>query len=203
MKPASLIPLALLLVPSRQAETLAYAPAPGTRLERAFLQERVLEMRDFSVVMNGYEVPSEYLPDLEIDIRSRTELRVSDEIAEVAGGRPLVLLRTYEEVADERSERVAMDGAESSSEEGTGRSELEGRRVRFTWREDDGAYEHVVVTDESASLPEGLEEDLDLRAFLAPGEVEVGEAWEVELEAFAALLRPGGDLAGAGASARA
>ena len=41
---------------------------------------------------------------------------------------------------------------------------------------------------------EGLEEDLDLRAFLPGRDVEVGESWDIDAMTLASLVMPGGSL---------
>jgi hypothetical protein len=174
-------------------DALRYAPASDTTLERTFVQSRVMTLDELVVVMNGQEVPSEYLPAMELDLESDLRIVVSDVVHEAADGRPLALERTFVALERNASEEFTMAPSTESLTAATGTSPLEGERVAFTWDAEGGAY--VTTRVAGSEVLDGLEEDMDLRGFLPEsGDVEVGDSWEVEIAALTSLFEPGGDL---------
>jgi hypothetical protein len=190
-------PLALLLAPALVAashgspQAIRYAPAADTALRRVVQLSTELDLEDMQTVMNGQEIPQEYMPEIEITVMRASTLVVTDRIVEAAGGRPLLLERTFDSIASEATEEVTLDG-DPNVRQGTASSPLEGRGIRFTWNENGEEYEAASTDDEKPI--EGLLEDMDLRAFLPDEEVEVGDTWKLEAAVLAELLRPGGDL---------
>ena len=77
-----------------------------------------------------------------------------------------------------------------------GSSDLEGMTVVFTWDEDDESY--GVAFDEDSDgddeLLEGLEENMDLRAFLPEDDVAEGDTWGVDANLMRHVIAPGGAL---------
>ena len=184
---------ALALLASPSTEPLAWAPEAGTRLERRIEHRNLTAMDDFRVEMGGQEVPSEYLPQMEFEIRSSGVLAVTDELVAVGPGRPEVLLRRYDEIEAEASESFSMTGMDPSEESGSAGSALVGEEVRFAWSDDEDGF--VASSPSGAEeLPDGLGEDLGLRALLPTESVAVGDAWELDGALFTGLHRPGGDL---------
>jgi len=190
-------PLALLLAPALVAspygspQAIRYAPAENTTLRRVLQLSTELDLEDMRTVMNGQEIPQEYMPEIEITIMRASTFVVSDRIVEADDGRPLVLERAFDSIASQASEEVTMDG-DATVKQGTASSPYEGSEVRFTWDQDGEEYEAVSADD--GEPIEGLLEDMDLRAYLPAEEVEVGDTWTLEADALAGLLRPGGDL---------
>jgi hypothetical protein len=106
------------------------------------------------------------------------------------------LVRRFDELAANEVARFSVPDEESGEEVHECGSELEGRSVVFVWNEDDAVYEvEYADAPDDGELLEGLEEDMDLRAFLPPGPVSAGDSWELEVDALRAVLAPGGDLA--------
>jgi len=68
--------------------------------------------------------------------------------------------------------------------------------VVFTWNADDERFDVQAAADQKldAELLDGLDEDMDLRAFLPDKPVAKGDSWDVEPAAFHAVLWPGGRL---------
>lgn len=193
--------LALPLLAAGPAEVaLRFAPAEGAAVSKTFTSTASLEGGDLRVVMDGQEVPPEFLPEIELTVESAMVYAFTDRYASVADGRPTVLLRTYDEI-DETHEMttsiVGLEGSDDVDEEQgtTGSSTLEGRTVRFAWDAEEGEYARSFEGgDGDVALLEDLEEDTDLRGLLPGGEIEVGDRWEVDAEDFAAWFLPGGDL---------
>jgi len=68
--------------------------------------------------------------------------------------------------------------------------------VVFSWDEDEEQYTAAFHEDSEGDedLLEDLWGDADLLGFLPEDEVEEGDSWEPDVEAFKRLLSPGGDL---------
>ena len=92
-------PLALFLLvpPAREGVELAYAPAEGTVLERLFVAEASYRLTDMAASIDGEPVPHDgELPDYAMSFTER--IAVTDTLESVAGGRPTVLLRHFDEL---------------------------------------------------------------------------------------------------------
>jgi hypothetical protein len=192
--PVLVLPAAAMLV----SATPRFAPAPGLVLRKSFEVRLALALSDFSSTLGGMQVPRAYLPKLELELAHELRLVVLDEHAESAGGRPLRLVREYREIAEQRDERMTLDGEDAGSFAARGASELEGRRVAFVWDAETDAYARAFEgggEESDAALLAGLAEDLDLRALLPEGEAAEGDAWELDEAVLEALLEPGGELA--------
>lgn len=192
IRPLTVLAPLLVAVPFHGPQAIRYAPAADTTLTRVFQLVTELDMEGMRTVMNGQEIPAEYLPEMEIHVLSASTFAVTDRIVQVADGRPLELRRTFDSVASQTSEELSLQGEDTNSME-TASSPYEGREIRFTWNEDDEEYEAVFADDDE--VIDGLWEDMDLRGFLPEEEVEEDDTWELAPDVFAALLSPGGDLA--------
>jgi len=163
-------PLLLALAPV--AADVSFRPADDSRVSRTYAIDLEFELGDLSVVVDGQDV-SEMLP---ADFQGTTELvmKVTDHFVRSAGGRPLELIRSYEEMSGETSamgESQSMDGFDA----------LEGKQVRFVWDEDEEDYE-VSFHESEGDLAdlEGLSPDADLLALLPGREVAEGDTWTVD-----------------------
>lgn len=185
--------------PSSEEVPLRFAPEADAVATKRFQRTMELSGGELSVVMNGQEVPAQFLPELAIDVTHAAVVTIRDRYVRTADGRPQELERTFERVDFEHSEasQMLMEGMDTSSESAAnGTSPLEGEELHFHWDADEETYEirFAEREDGNAGLLEGLVEDTDLRAWLPPGAVESGASWTVPADAFAALWSPGGDL---------
>jgi hypothetical protein len=132
------------------------------------------------------------MPQMEMSMKHHQKLVVADTYVEVGDGRPQRLERAYETISSNTvsSGSTPMGDQESDLDF---ESELEGHRVVFT---QEGGYQIAFAEGDKGDekLLDGLEEDIDLRGFLAPGEMDEGDTWKITGEAVKNLLVPGGDL---------
>ncbi|MCZ6598395.1 MAG: hypothetical protein O7B99_12205 [Planctomycetota bacterium] len=184
------LPLAFLAVGAplgKAVEELTWAPAEGTTLIRVFESERESSLAEMHMVIDGEERDPPELPDFRSTYSER--ITVTDELVSVGDGRPLELRRTFDELFRE----AAIEAEESLSFELV--SDLVDETVVFRWDEDEEEY---VIEPEDESLDEALfewlEEDMDLRLFLPEGEVDEGDSWDVDIEAYKRMINPGGFL---------
>jgi hypothetical protein len=180
--PLALAPLAF----APLADEVSYHPKEGTALAREVRRSYELKLEEISVEINGQPMEVEG----EMEIRDSLHIVVNDEIVKVGDGRPAKLVRDYETLSGETTE--SSDGEDTTRERS---SALEGKKVAFTWGSDEERYEVAFAGGEGdGSLLEGLQEDMDLRAFLPTGEVGADDSWDVDAAALAVVLRPGGDV---------
>lgn len=169
------------------ADDLAFRPAADTELKKELKLVVELKPEKISFTVNGETMPPENLGGLGEDtVRVELEEIVRETIVQARDGRPIDLLRTFEELSL---------GFEAGEEKGDadGFDRLEGQTVRFRWNDETRAYErsfHESQGDEA--FLEDLSEDMDLRALLPSGPVSEGDTWEVEGEALLPVLLPGG-----------
>lgn len=196
-----LAPLALFLLfphpstperetPPRETIELRWAPEEGTVLTRTFEAEASYRLTDITASVDGEELErGAELPDYGMSFQEHVV--VTDTLRSIAGGRPTELLRTFDELSQENTDSVAGEDSERSFT-----SPFEGRTVLFRWDEDEEAYAAESADDEDLDedLAAWLAEDMDLRGVLPPGEVEVGDEWELEPELYLAFMWPGGLL---------
>ncbi|MEQ1893243.1 MAG: hypothetical protein ABL998_11910, partial [Planctomycetota bacterium] len=118
-------------------------------------------------------------------------VKVTDELGPVADGRPASLVRRFDELSQETSWAPAEEDSTSSAG-----SPFQGRRVRFTWNDEDERFEAAAADDKDLDdeLAALLDEDMDLRLLLPAAEVEVGDEWELDARLYLAFMWPGGLL---------
>ena len=160
---------------------LSFHPAPGTVLDKTF----EIESRGHLTAarLNDIDLTGMLAGLNEITVESK--LRVTDELLEVGGGRPLELVRDFEKVRTAWGWRDRHEMLDP----------LLYRTVRFTW---DADHEEYVKDWEprrgSVRELDGLWEDLDFRCLLPDEPVAVGEPWYVSLRRIAPALLPGGSI---------
>lgn len=166
---------------------LRYAPAEGLRLVRTFEHRMERSLDELRLLRDGEE--QELAEQPEIGMTNTGRVVVTDTIVAVDAGRPRKLVRVFDAI----EQQVTESGPREVEKEGA--TELEGRSVTFTWSDEDGDFA-VDWTDEEGddALLEGLDEDMDLRGFLPPGEVAEGEVWDVDVRSFMRFTNPGGEL---------
>lgn len=182
---ASAALLALAFTPV--ADTLSFAPAANEKAAKKLTVEGEFSLADVSMTLNGEPVPGGGLDEL----TSKTFLMnlavsVTDTYVSTKDGRPLDLVRAYDEVD---AEYDFGDGS-TAIEEAAG---LEGKAVRFTWNPKSESYDVKFHESEGDSDElEGLLEDMDVRLLLPEGPVSEGDTWEVEAKRLQPLFMPGG-----------
>jgi hypothetical protein len=174
-------------------EEIAFRPESGARVTKTFTLTGEFELDDLSLMVNGQDV-SGMMPPVELSMKQRTTVEVTDVYRSFANGRLLELVRTYDVLAGSMDMLVSPAPDEEMPEMDSV-SALEGRTVVFRWNADKDEYERSFEGEEGdAELLEDLDEDMDLRTFLPEGEIEVGDSWTVPLAALATIVMPGGNL---------
>lgn len=169
---------------------LKFAPEEGSVLRRNFEVKHFLAVKRSATKTGDLEE----IGQRTFDIRNVETMQTSDRIFAVAEGRPLRMRRYFD--------RGLLDGFAELSESGRamnlrayGESRLKGKSVMFTWVPEDAVYGRFF--DAVDGIEEDLaymREDLDLRAFLPKGPVNVGDSWNVAPVAMGDALSPGGLL---------
>jgi hypothetical protein len=203
MKSALLGLLPLILFPAGRtapapADAPRFAVEEGTVLRKVFEQTLELDLDSMSMSVDGQEFPTDSL-DLSMARKSNERVELVDTYHKVGDGRPLELERAFDTLESKSvTDTTSTQGGEDSSDhqKDDRESDLEGRRVKFTWDADEKKYTAAYVGEGGdEDLLEDLDEDTDLRAFLPEGEVAEGDTWTVDGKALGALYSPGGDVA--------
>lgn len=191
LRSASLIlPLSLAL--ALAADEVAFHPSANAAVAKELEVDVELAVSDFSFSVNGEELPPEALgPIGDQKLLVHLVLGVTDKYVATKDGRPIDLLRTYDDV------RVKAEFGEGSKE--TDGDDFKGKTVRFVWNEETHEYDKSwhESKDDVAKL-ENLTEDMDLRLLLPPKKVAVGDTWDVPGANLLPLFMPGGVASGDG-----
>ncbi|MFT7679863.1 MAG: hypothetical protein ACI8QC_003868 [Planctomycetota bacterium] len=170
-----LLALPLLLTGfSRKADSIALQPKSDLVLRKSF--ELTLESEK-----ETSEEDSEEDSSMTTHQSSMTTLVVLDTIIEADAERATHMQRVYEEVAITRE--ASMESGSNSDElitEGT--CALIGETLDFQWDTDDESY--ALSCEADVDLSEEPRFDLDLSEFLPEGEVDEGDSWGIEGQAF-------------------
>ena len=197
---ARLLFLAPLLVafvpPLALEEEILFAPSEGATFTVTYTNELEMSMADQSVTLtiNGEENDQE-TPDFELTLSQSFEATFQDTVVSSADGRVTKLSRTFEEIAQTRSQEAdTPDGAQSNDE--TGESDLAGTTVVFSWDDEEEGYTVAFGEDEDGDeeLLEELEFDIYFAGMLPDSAVSVGDSWSPDISALTQINDPGGDL---------
>ncbi|HUR28263.1 MAG TPA: hypothetical protein VM509_08745 [Planctomycetota bacterium] len=181
----------LLMLPGEEA--LTWRLGKGATLVRHFESTVKAELQSVTIKVDGEQ--QEGGPEVEMTIGSEFAYEFSDEIEDAEDGGPTKIVRTFVDIGGNRSRSVKVPERDVREDTSELETELEGKRVVLErkgsswtakWAEDDEK------TD--AKLLEGLDGDVDLRAFLPDKSVSEGDTWSVEPSAFKNLQRPSGRL---------
>lgn len=186
----------LLLSFSSTADRVAFSPETGLSVTRTIENVVTMDLEDFVMDVDGQDMTAMMGGIPEMSMTNTTSVTVTDEFLEMAEGRPAKLKRTFDSIANESIVDVSMMG-EGETQETPMNSELEGAEVVFTWDTEAGEFVATWADeddDRDTDMLEGLEEDMDLRALLPGRDVEVGESWDIPLDALLSLVMPGGNL---------
>lgn len=181
-----LLALPLALAPSRRAE-IRFAPAEGLALHKTLTSRSEQSLDSMSVTVNGEE--QEQSGDQEQTTKVETRLVVVDRYVARDDERVTKLARRFEEFSGENATELSF-GEEEHHFSSEGSCELVDHDVSFVWDADEGEY---VASSEDEGVDEDALEDLrfelDFRAVLPEGAVEVGDEWPVDVEGLRAMLR--------------
>ncbi len=190
----TLFTLPCLATPLAPADAVKFGPKAGAVLQRVWTISNKASLDDMQVSVGGNPQP---MPgDMEMSQTMDTEIHVTDTFVELRAGAPKVLKRTFDKLSGAGSVSMSMAQIGDNSTDMSAESKLEGKTVKFSWNEEDGAYD--VAYDEGegdGELLEKLVEDMDLRDVLPTEEVSAGSTWEPSPNALRGLIAPGGGLA--------
>ena len=175
-------------------DEVRYAPKKGLKVTRTCETSGEFELESVRVTIDGEQRPVPGDPSGSVSIEEK--FVVSDELVAVGSGRPEKLARTFDELHKQQTVSEPGPGGELVEQTQKLTCELEGKRVVFTWNADDARFDVQAAADQKldAKLLDGLDEDMDLRAFLPDKPVAKGDSWDVAPAAFHAVLWPGGRL---------
>ena len=175
-------------------DEVRYAPEKGLEVTRTCETSSEFELESVSVTVDGEERPVPGKPSGSLS--SEEKIVVSDELVAVGSGRPEKLARTFDELHKQQTISGPRPDGEFMEQTQKLTCDLEGKRVVFTWNADDKRFDVQAAADQKLDdkLLDGLDEDMDLRAFLPDKPVAKGDSWDVEPAAFRAVLWPGGRL---------
>ena len=193
----SALALPALLALSGPGPRVRFAPAEGSSSVKTFEHKAEFSLDSMSVTMNGQEMPS--MPEMDMTMTTNQKVVVTDEYVQNRDGAPKKLRRRFDELGNDMSMSMKMEmmgQTQNSDNNVKAKSELAGKTIVFTWDEEGQEYKKVFdPAEDDAELLEGLAEDMDLRALLPEGEVEVGEEWDIDVKQLGTVLAPGGNLA--------
>jgi hypothetical protein len=178
---------------------LAFQPEEGTRLTTTAKRslKLVLEDSELSMFFDGEEQEAES-PDIELTMLETESLVFTDEYSSIEGGRAERIERSFETIETNSTQSVVDPAGEEFEDETPGSSDLVDTGVVFTWDADAGEYD-VSFDEDSDDADEELLEELyavaDFSWFLPEGEVEEGDTWEIDIEAFKHTTAISGELA--------
>jgi len=176
-------------------DEVRYAPEKGLKVKRTCVTSGEFELESESVTFDGEErLDPRKKSSGSLSIEER--FVVSDELVAVGSGRPVKLARTFDELHQQQTASETRFDGEVTKQTQKLTCDLVGKRVVFTWNADDARFDVQAAADQKldAKLLDGLDEDMDLRAFLPDKPVAKGDSWHVKPAAFHAVLWPGGRL---------
>jgi hypothetical protein len=186
----------LLAVASAPATTLRFAPAEKSSVQKTLSTDSKIHSTSVNLTVDGRELPKELIGSMKFSMDGREKAVLTDRYVKVAGGRPVELDRTYDELVSTSHESQTMPGQEEPVEKDEAKSsDLEGATVRFSWKSEKEEYETSFAGDDhEKSLLEGIREDMDFRAFLPSEDVKVEDTWTLKGAAFGQIFSPSGEL---------
>ncbi len=187
-----------ILAPQLDGQLLSFRVEDGTSLTTTATRVLTLELSDgeMSMSFDGEEHEAE-APEIELVITEEESLTFSDVFTGVTEGRAAKIKRTFDEIETSSSQHLVNPEGEEMEDETPGTSELTEKTVVFTWDADDESYSCAFdesVEDGDPDLLEELEAIADFSWYLPEGEVEVGDTWEIDVEAFRQTSSLSGEL---------
>lgn len=196
--------VALAVLPSARLapESLVFRATKGARIERHHRTDTTGTLERVEIEL-GAESRKESDPG--VTFETTTTIDVTDEIADVADGRPTHFVRAFDAL-DRRSVQSVREAKGPKREEYAEHCALAKRAVAFEWSASEKRFVKSVrgegrSGDDDLLAP--LVEDMDLREFLpgaalesgGQGDVAIGTTWKVPFVALKlGVLRPAGRL---------
>ena len=182
----------LLLASDQRGDAPSFHPKAGSSVDKELTITASMYIEDLMLNVDGEEMPSEMLGEV-LDMAFEVEVieEVTDQYVKSAGGRHLILLRTFNEISTTISA-----GGESQEPEAM---DLVDSTVKFTWNEEEEEYD--ITFEEGGGDEEDIESldvDMDFTFLLPTDEVKEGATWEVSGMDAARLFAPGGTAGGVG-----
>jgi hypothetical protein len=186
--------LPALIAAALPVDKVEFHPADGLSLTRTYSQKTELSLDDMEMSLNGQPSPMQI--EMEMDMTMNQHVVVSDEISSVSEGRPAKLVRSFDELSQQSDFKVEMQQMPQGNQERSikAESELQGKKVTFTWDADSGSYKTAFEGEGDAALLEGLEQDMDLTVLLPTTEVKEDDTWQIDVKRLRTLLAYGGNL---------
>ncbi len=176
------------------AAGLRFAPTAETELSTEFKLSESTNGAELSVWMNGAQVPSSFLPQLQFEYALEIERVFTDRSAVLVDGALQSFVREFS--AAERSGTGSWDyGQGPGAEDARAVSRFQGETLRYELGDDDG----FLGTNADEDGPQAP----DLEAFDAPGfgwllegaKAEAGAEWELPADLLVRLRSIGGRIA--------
>jgi hypothetical protein len=157
-----------LLPPSPPAaDSIVFTAAKATTMRKTFDSSLEFELSSARMFLAERELPESRTRAFESSSSQVDSYVVVDEYLDVADGRPRELVRRFEGLQRHRKAHRATPKSPPSDEDETQESKLVGHSLRYAWNEKSGSYDMTWIGDAGDDeLLDGLEEDMDLRAFL-------------------------------------
>ena len=177
---------------------LRFAVPEKTTLAKVFDDTVRFHSTSIRMRVDGEDVESP-LSAVKVQLLDEVHFELHDVYGAPKDGKPATLARTFDKLEGkatqhyELPEDAPMPAPPDLEHERS--SGLEGKTVRFTLGED-GEYKAAFEGDKGdEELLLKLQEDMDLRALLPAGAVELDKSWEIDIQAFYSVLNvPGGRL---------
>lgn len=182
---ASLV-VPILLATALPSDDVSFHPQAGSEVKKKLEVEIELKPESLEFSLNGEAMPADSVDGLDESARIELAIGVTEKFVETKDGRPTDLLRTFDELS------LSMESG-SDQEEAPDFDRLEGKTVRFHWKEEGQTYVRSFHESEGDDiLLLNLSEDMELRALLPGKQVAEGDTWEVPGSQLLPLFLPGG-----------
>ncbi len=188
--------LPLLLAPLF-GHTFPYSPEEGAEYSVLVNSSLILEMTGMTVLVTQNGEESELpVPPREQSASNIESISYTDTISNLEGGNPTQIAREFTECSRVEALRIRAEGQEDVDHEREATTPFEGQTVLFSMDED-GEWDALLKDDEDfdAEALDKLEPHFGFLGFLPEGaEAELGDEWDVPLEAFIEFRTPTGSL---------
>lgn len=190
MRPAralrALLAAPLLLAFALPSDDVSFHPKAGSQVKKKLEVTIELKPESLELSLNGDPMPDGDIDGLDESLLIELAIGVTEKFVETKDGRPTDLLRTFDELS-------LSTKAGSERDDAPDFDRLEGKTVRFHWKDEGDTYERSFHESEGDDvLLLNLSDDMDLRALLPGKNVAEGDTWEVPGAKLLPLFLPGG-----------